>query len=170
MKRIQAFRAVSVAALALVFAACSDAATAPTVRSLDIDAAQAITGGPDLSDYKSFAGQLWTCPDTPTPDAGFFYAWRIIDNATNTIVSSGTVKNAIGGTCILLGSVPANRPGRYTAFVKEDPGLAYQVTSISADYGTDFPITAPTPTVNIPKRWIQSLITHDFGVQFTFFH
>jgi hypothetical protein len=170
MIRLKALRAALPVVAALAFAACSDSATAPTARALDITPSAAVIGGPNLADFKSFAGQLWVCPDTPGPGQGFFFAWKIVDNATNTIVASGTVSKASAQQCLLLGTVPTGTPGRYTATVKEDPGAAFKVNAITASYGANFPIAPPTPTVNVPKRTISSLMTHDFGVLFTFIH
>jgi len=152
----------------LLLSACTDA-TSPSAPLVSTPAA-AVIGGPDLSDFRNFGGELWVCPDTPTPASGFFFAWRITDNVTNTVVASGTVQNAAAQQCLLLGSVPSSPPGRYTAFVREDPGSTFQVSAITASYGANFPNTPPTPTVNIPRRSISSLMTHDFGVVFTFYH
>jgi hypothetical protein len=152
----------------LLLSACTDT-TSPTAPLASAPAA-AVVGGPDMSDFRNFGGQLWVCPDTPSPSNGFFFSWRITDNATSTVVASGTVKNAAAQQCLLLGSVPSSPPGRYTAYVREDPGAAFKVSAITAGYGTNFPNTPPTPTVNIPQKWITSLMTHDFGVVFTFHH
>lgn len=152
----------------LLLSACADATSPPA--PLASAPAAAVIGGPDLSDFRNFGGQLWVCPDTPTPSNGFFFSWRITDNATNAVVASGTIRNAAAQQCLLLGSVPSSPPGRYTAFVREDPGAAFKVRAITADYGANFPNTPPTPTVNIPRKSISSLMTHDFGVVFTFHH
>lgn len=152
----------------LLLSACTDA-TSPSAPLVTTPVA-AVIGGPDLSDFRNFGAQLWVCPDTPTPSNGFFFAWRITDNATGAVVASGTIKNAAAQQCLHLGSVPSSPPGRYTAFVREDPGSVFKVSAITADYGANFPATPPTPTVNIPKKWISSLMTHDYGVVFTFHH
>lgn len=162
-------RAPWLAVASLLLFACSDA-TSPAPAVLATGPSAVVIGGPDLSDFRNFGGQLWVCPDTPTPANGFFFAWRITDNATNTVVASGTVKNAAAQQCLLLGSVPSSPPGRYTAVVREDPGASFKVTGITASYGANFPNTPPVPTVNIPKKTISSLMTHDYGVVFTFQH
>lgn len=169
MNQHPARRTPLLAVASLLLLACSDA-TAPRVGTFATEPLAVTIGGPDLSDFRNFGGQLWVCPDTPTPASGFYFSWRITDNSTNTVVASGTIKNAAAQQCLLLGTVPSSPPGRYTAFVREDPGAAFKVTGITASYGTNFPIAPPTPTVNVPKRWISSLITHDFGVVFTFQH
>jgi hypothetical protein len=152
----------------LLLSACTDA-TSPSAPFFTEPLA-AVIGGPDQSDFRNFGGQLWVCPDTPTPSNGFFFSWRITDNATNTVVAGGTIKNAAAQQCLHLGSVPSSPPGRYTAYVREDPGSVFKVIGITASYGANFPITPPTPTVDIPRKWISSLMTHDFGVVFTFQH
>lgn len=161
-------RAALPAVALLLLSACSDA-TSPAAPLVSTPAA-AVVGGPDLSDFRNFGAELWVCPDTPGPGTGFFFSWRIVDNATNTVVNSGSIKGASAQQCLLLGSVPTSPPGRYTATVKEDPGSVYKVIGISADYGANFPGNVPTPTVNVPGRVISSLMTHDFGVVFTFHH
>lgn len=153
----------------VLLAACADS-TAPTPRVLAVAPSAAVIGGPNLSDFRSFSGQLWVCPDTPGPGTGFYFKWSIVDNATSLVVASGTVANASAQQCLNLGSVPTNVRGRYTATVKEDPGNPYKLQSISASYGSNLPIAAPTPTINLAKKTISSLMSNDFGVLFTFHH
>ncbi len=154
---------------ALLFTACADS-TAPAMRALSITPSATVIGGPNLADFKSFTGQLWACPDTPVPGTGFFFAWKIVDNATSAVVASGTVSNQAAQQCLNFASVPGSPPGRFTATVKEDPGNPFKVTGITADYGSNFPNAPPIPTVDVAKRTISSLMTHDFGVVFTFQH
>jgi hypothetical protein len=155
---------------AALLGACSDP-SAPAPRVLAAAPASAVVGGPNLSDFNSFAGWLWVCPDTPVGGtAGFYFSWKITDNATNVVVGQGTVMNASAQQCLNLGNVSTTAHGRYTATVKEDPGQPYHVTGITADYGSNFPGTPPTPMVNLSKNRISSLITNDFGVVFTFHH
>ena len=154
---------------AVLLAACADS-TEPTPRVLAMAPSAAVIGGPNLSDFNSFAGQLWVCPDTPGPGTGFYFNWRIVDNATNLIVASGKVADASAQQCLMLGSVPTSGSARYTASVKEDPGNPYKVKSISASYGSNFPNTPPTPTIDLARQRITSVMTHDFGVLFTFHH
>ena len=169
MTRFIFTRAALPLAASLLLVACADS-TAPAIRPLPTSSAASIVGGPNLSDFRSFTGQLWACPDTPSPASGFFFSWKIVDNATSAVVASGTVSNAAAQQCLMFATVPTNVPGRYTATVREDPGSTFQVTSITADYGANFPVTPPVPTVNVAKRVISSLMTHDFGVMFTFHH
>ena len=166
-------RTVATAAGIALFAACSDT-TAPTPHTLRVHPLAAVSGGPDLSDFHNFTGELWSCVDAGTPGTGFAFKWKIVDNASHAVVSSGVKLGVSVGECVFLDAVPTNIPGRYTATVIEDPGgaggVSFQISSIDADYGANFPPPAPTASPNVPGRRISSLMTHDFGVQFTFFH
>lgn len=169
MKNLLARSTVLPLVASVLLAACADSsATAPRVLATAPSAA--VVGAPNLSDFNSFAGELWVCPDTPGGGTGFYFNWRIVDNATNLVVASGKVANASAQQCLLLGTVPTNVSGRYTATVKEDPGFPYKVQGISASYGSNFPNVSPTPTIELAKQRISSLMTHDFGVLFTFHH
>ncbi len=154
--------------MALV-SACADS-TAPSSAPLVAAPLASHVGGPDLTDFKNFAGQLWVCPDTKKATSGFLYRWSIVDNKTNAVVQSGVTTNVTSGTCLMLASVPTSPRGNYTATVREDPGAKYKVSSITASYGSNLPIAAPTATVDVAGRKITDKMTSDYGVVFTFYH
>lgn len=169
MKQLLARSTVVPLVASVLLAACADS-TAPVPRVLATAPSAAVIGGPNLSDFHSFEGELWVCPDTPGAGTGFYFNWSIVDNATNLVVAKGKVANSAAQQCLLLGTVPTNVSGRYTATVREDPGNPYKVQSISASYGSNFPNVPPTPTIELAKKRISSQMTNDYGVLFTFHH
>jgi hypothetical protein len=154
----------------VLLAACTDA-SAPVAPVVPVAPLAAHTGGPDLSDYNAFPGELWVCPDVPYPVIGFIYRWSIVDNATNQVVQSGFSTNVTAGICIQLASVSTLTPGNYTATVREDPAAHFKISSITSRYGTNLPITPPTPNFPPPVgKVISNILTNDYGVVFTFYH
>lgn len=154
--------------IALV-SACADS-TSPVATPLVAAPLASHVGGPDLTDFRNFAGQLWVCPDTKKAANGFLYRWSIVDNKTKVVVQSGVTSNVTSGTCLMLASVPTSPRGNYTATVREDPGAKYKISSITASYGSNLPIAAPTATVDVSARRITDKMTSDYGVVFTFYH
>ena len=154
--------------IALV-SACADS-TAPAVASFDVAPLASHVGGPDLTDYHGFAGQLWVCPDTKEPTKGFLYRWSIVDNVTKQVVQKGVTTNVTSRTCVMLAAVPTLTKGRYTATVREDAGPKFKISSIVASYGSNLPILAPTATVDVSAKMITDRLTNDYGVVFTFYH
>ncbi|MEO6444463.1 MAG: hypothetical protein ABIZ91_07305 [Gemmatimonadaceae bacterium] len=160
------------ASLAIVAAgmitACAES-TAPVAGTLVTEPNATMDGGANLNNMKSFAGQVYVCPQTSAPGTGFAYKWSVTNNATSQVVGSGVVRNVTANTCVMLSSVPTDVRARYTVVVREDPGGSFTVQAISASYGNNFPGTAPTAT-RVNTRTISSMISHDFGVQYTFHH
>ncbi len=152
-----------------LMSACADS-TAPSAASFDVTPLASHVGGPDLTDFRMFAGQLWVCPDTKKATAGFLYRWSIVDNATNQVVQQGVRSNVTSGTCLMLAAVPTSPRGHYTATVREDAGAKYKISSIVASYGGNLPIVAPTATVNANGKMITDQLSSDYGVVFTFYH
>jgi len=69
MKRFRKWSALSLLTVTGGLAACADQSVAPrsplAVRPglASGPPSLAVTGGPDLSDYKTFQGQVWICKD-----------------------------------------------------------------------------------------------------------
>ena len=153
----------------VLLSACSDS-SAPTARAFTSVPLAAYTGGPDLSDFNNFPGELWVFPDVPYPQLGFAYKWSIVDDATSLVVQNGITRGLTAGICVMLASVSTTVGGHYTATVTEDPSGPFRVTGITASYGANLPIAPPVPTVNVPARRISDKLSNDYGVQFTFYH
>lgn len=168
MSTKQLFRIAGAVAFATMLGACVDDPIAPTAARLGADIpALAVTGGPDLSDWKSFQGEVWICKDGN--QAGTFgFDWAV-STLTGTPVLSGTV-NVPLGTCVMavhLDTVVTTRA--HIAVTEQALAANWALTSITYTHGTNFPGTVGIPIISLPGRTISELhASNDFGVVVTF--
>ncbi len=114
----------------------------------------------------SFAGWLWVCPDTPVGGtAGFYFSWKITDNATNVVVGQGTVMNASAQQCLNLGNVSTTvhgalyrdgqgRSGHAVPRHRDHRRLREQLPRHPADpHGRIFPRTASARSSPTTSAW-----------------
>ena len=166
---------VATAALALTLVACVDQPTAvrsPTRFASGLASrapSLAVTGGPDLSDYLTFQGEVWICKDGNQPGTSFAFDYSVIRVSDNTQVAAGTVSVPLG-QCVLATSINTQIGGRYKATATEQaPPANWSLTAIDWAYGANLPITPLAPTIDLAARTISAvLVANDVGVQLTF--
>lgn len=169
---------VSMIAAACALAACSESATAPgsesAARAVIAGLASrapslAVSGGPDLSDYKTFQGEVWICKDGNVAGTSFPIDYIVVRRSDGSTVVSGTVSVPVG-QCVLAASVLTEVNGRYEVTATEHLLPAnWSLTAIDWAYGLNFPLTPPPPTIDLATRTISAvLIANDVGVQLTF--
>lgn len=166
---------VAAAALALTAVGCVDQPTAvrsPTPFAPGLASrtpSLAVSGGPDLSDYLSFQGEVWICKDGNQPGTSFAIDYTVVRTSDNTQVAAGTVTVPLG-QCVLATSINTQIGGRYRATATEQaPPANWSLTAIDWAYGANLPITPAPPTVNLAARTISAvLVANDVGVQLTF--
>lgn len=169
------------AAGVLVLAACAEGPTsisAPAAaKTLNAVAAglassspsRTVIGGPDLSDYKSFQGEIYICKDGNQAGASFNFDYEVVRQSDNVVVAQGSTTVPVG-QCVLAANVSTETPGRYKASATETSVVAnWSLTDIDWAYGANLPISPPAPTIDIPTRTISAvLLSNDIGVQLTF--
>jgi len=162
-------------ALAGLVAACADTPTAlrspQTVRPglASGPPSLAVTGGPDLSDYKSFQGQVWICKDGNQTGVSFNFDYRVVRASDNSLIAQGSTTVPVG-QCVLATSVTTAVGGRYVATATETSVLPnWTLTDIDWAYGANLPVSPPPPTIDLATRTVSAvLIANDVGVQLTF--
>jgi hypothetical protein len=148
MKNLLARSTVLPLVASVLLAACADSsATAPRVLATAPSAA--VVGAPNLSDFNSFAGELLSARYA-WGGTGFYFNWRIVDNATNLVVASGRSRMS-AQQCLLLGTVPTNVSGRYTATVKEDPASRTRCRASLRRTAATSPTSRPRRRSNSPS-------------------
>jgi hypothetical protein len=169
------------AAALLLLAACAEGPTsiaAPaagkTVNAIVAGLASSapsrnVIGGPDLSDYKTFQGEIYICKDGNQTGAAFNFDYEVVRQSDNVVVAQGSATVPVG-QCVLAANVSTETPGRYKASATETSVVAnWSLTDIDWAYGSNLPISPPAPTIDIPTRTISAvLLSNDIGVQLTF--
>lgn len=169
------------AAPLLLVAACAEGPTtiaAPAARStfnaiatgLALSApSRSAVGGPDLSDYKTFLGEIHIGKDGKQTGASFHFAYDVVRQGDNVVVAQGT-RTVPVGQCVLAANVSTEAPGRYRASATETSVVPnWSLTDIDWAYGANLPVSPPAPTIDLPSRTISAvLLSNDVGVQLTF--
>lgn len=165
------FRIAGAVAFATIVGACVDDPTAPLAARVGTSVpALAVTGGPDLGDWRSFQGEVWICKDANTTGTSFDLDWSVSTYLGAPLVN-GTVTVPAGG-CVMAVHLDTVSSVRVHIDVTEHalpPNWA--LTGINIDYGTGFPGTVDIPVVNLTARTITGVhASNDFGVQITYFN
>lgn len=164
-------RVVSAAAVVALFGACADPSTAPAPTQLAPNAPSfAVTGGPDLSDWLSFQGEIWICKDGNQAGPSFAFDWSVVTRHGDTPVASGTVYVPLG-TCVLAHHLDLEANVRaHITVAEQTPPPDWALTAIAYDWG-NLPNAPEVPVVDIQSRSISEVhASNDNGVQITFFN
>lgn len=129
----------------------------------------AVTGGPDLGDYKSFQGQVWICKDGNQTGTAFNFDYTVVRSTDNSLVAQGSTTVPVG-QCVMATSVSTATGGRYVASATETSVVPnWTLTAIDWAYGANLPVAPPAPTVDLATRTVSAvLLSNDVGVQLTF--
>ncbi len=169
------------AALLLVAAACAEGpgsisapVSSPAINAIASGLAsstpsRSVVGGPDLSDFHTFEGQIFICKDGNQTGASFNFDYSVIRQSDGAVVSQGSTTVPVG-QCVLATSVSTQTNGRYRATATETSIVPdWSLTAIDWAYGANLPLSPPAPTIDIPNRTISAvLVANDVGVQLTF--
>lgn len=169
MSNMQRFRIAGAVAFATILGACVDNPVAPSAARLGANTpALAVSGGPDLSDWKSFQGEVWICKDGNQTGTSFTFDWAATtyDGAP---VASGMVTVPVGG-CVMAVHLDTTVAARTHIAVTEHAPLAnWALTDIDYDYGANFPGVVDVPVIDLQGRTISAVhANNDVGVQITF--
>ena len=180
MSRTRRSQAALVAA-ALVLGACAEGANSPVAPTLSprVNAvvsglassapSRSVVGGPDLSDFLSFQGEVWICKDGNVAGVAFDFDYTVIRQSDNAVVAQGSTTVPVG-QCRLATSINTQVSGRYRATATETSVVpSWSLMAIDWAYGANLPASPPAPTIDLANRTVSAvLIANDVGVQLTF--
>jgi hypothetical protein len=129
----------------------------------------AVSGGPDLSDFLSFQGEIWICKDGNVAGVPFSFDYTVTRQSDGVVVANGSTTVPVG-QCVMAANVSTEASGRYVATATETTTLPdWSLTAIDWAYGANLPFTPAAPTINLATRTISALLlSNDIGVQITF--
>jgi len=130
---------------------------------------RAVVGGPDLSDFHTFEGQVWICKDGNVPGVPFTFDYTVVRQSDNALVAQGSTTVPVG-QCVMATSINTEVNGRYRASATETSSVPnWSLLAIDWAYGANLPVSPPAPTIDLPTRTVSAvLIANDVGVQLTF--
>lgn len=128
-----------------------------------------VSGGPDLSDFLSFQGEIWICKDGNVAGVPFSFDYTVTRQGDGVVVASGSTTVPVG-QCVMAANVSTEASGRYVATATETTTLPdWSLTGIDWAYGANLPFTPAAPTIDLGSRTISALLlSNDIGVQITF--
>lgn len=170
MSTKQLFRIAGAVALATLLGACADNATAPVAANPGANVpALAVTGGPDLSDWKTFQGEIWICKDGNQTGTSFTFDWSVVKRSDGTPLLAGTTVVPLGG-CVMAVHLPTEVAYPvHVAVTEQGPPADWALTALAYAYGANFPLTPDVPAIDMASRTISGVhASNDVGVQITF--
>lgn len=158
-------------ALVALIGACSDHPVAPTTPAMRANApALAVTGGPDLSDWRSFQGEVWLCKDG-NGVGNFTFDWTVELRRDGSPVASGTTIVPAGGCVMAVHLDTVHTLPVHVTVTEQVPPANWAFTAITHAYGAGLPVTPDTPVIDLATRTIRDVhASNDLGVQITFFN
>jgi len=167
MSTRQAMRLAGAAAL-VVAAACADRSMAPEATLGPRAPALAVSGGPDLSDWKTFQGEVWICKDGNS-SGSFTFDWTVARRADGTLLLTGTTLVPVGQCVMAVHLDTVHTLPVHVTITEQGPPAHWALTAIDHAYGAGLPGTPDIPVVDLATRTIRDVhASNDLGVQVTF--
>ena len=175
MRHLLSWRLTPIVSGVALLAACADgpSTVSPGSAVLAGLASRApsatVVGGPNLSDFLSFQGEIWICKDGNVPGVTFDFDYNVVRLSDGALVAVGSTTVPVG-QCVMATNISTQISARYRATATETTTRAnWSLTAIDWAYGANLPATPAAPTINLATKTISAvLVANDVGVQLTF--